>query len=119
MRCVTSLAPTMMTTTSGRRTSSRALANCRSRSLDSAPTTARFVRRTRRPVRAATPFATIAPTVSCGWSAPIPAAEESPSTTSSQGSPGPAPYTPLSSGEESNGSPMTRRARDASALMTP
>ena len=61
MRCVTSFAPTMMSTTSGRSTSSRALASCRSRSLDSAPTTARFVRRTRRPVSAATPLAMIAP----------------------------------------------------------
>ena len=55
MRWVTSLAPIMMTTTSGRSTSSRALASCRSRSLDSAPTTERFVSCTRRPVRAATP----------------------------------------------------------------
>ena len=83
IRWVTSFAPTMMSTTSGRMTSSSAFASWRSRSLDSAPTTARLVSRTRRPVRAATPLAMIAPTVSCGASAPIPAAELSPRTTMS------------------------------------
>ena len=83
IRWVTSLAPTMMSTTSGRMTSSSAFASWRSRSLDSAPTTARLVSRTRRPVRAATPLATIAPTVSWAASTPMPAAELSPSTTTS------------------------------------
>ena len=63
IRCVTSLAPTMITATWGRSTCSRARASCRSRPEDSAPMTAVLVRRTGRPVSAETPVAMIAPTV--------------------------------------------------------
>ncbi len=91
IRCVTSLAPMSRTAASGRPTPSRTLATCRPRSAETAPTTAPLVRRTRRPAKAETPTARMAPMVCPPSSVPRPAALLSPRTTSSSGRPGPAP----------------------------
>ena len=91
MRWVMSLAPMRMTAASGWGTTSRALATWTPRSPDTAPTTATLVRRTRRPAKAETPVARMAPMVCRPTSAPRPAALLSPRTSSSRGAPGPAP----------------------------
>ena len=109
----------MITATSGAGTSSRALATWTSSAEDSAPMTATLVSRTGRPLSAETPLAMIAPTVCHGVVGAHPGRRASPRTTSSIGSPGPAPYRALSSGAPSNGRPTIRRAIVASTLSRP
>ena len=117
-RWVTSLAPIMMTATSGRWGS--ASASCPVRSADVAPILARMVSRTGRPAASARPPASSAPGVSSGWFTPNPAAVESPSNTRPTGSPEKCgPYSPSATGGSVVGSPIQRRASLASRMSTP
>ena len=84
-RWVTSLAPIITTARSGRL--SAISSTWPDRSLLRAPTTATRTSCTGRSAHSASPAASIAPGVWCGWSTPSPQALESPSITIRNGSP--------------------------------
>lgn len=124
IRCVTSLAPIMITQTSGAPEGSASSSEtCRSRSSDLAPGCATLRRSTGRSETAASPEASSAPGVCPARRTPCPAAVESPSSPSRSGSAGPAnatPYRPSALGGTGATPPPTSRfASWTSASRTP
>src|SRR5882757_760969 len=125
IRWVTSLAPIMITTTSGGRTAgSSSSVTWRPRSSDLAPGSATFTSFTGRSATAASPEASSAPGVSRARCTPWPAAVESPMKASRSGcSPvrcaNAEPYRPSARGGMSSEPPTTRLASRTSVSRTP
>lgn len=110
IRCVTSLAPIMITQTSGAGSEfARTSVTCRSRSSDCAPGSATLRSRTGRSATAASPCAISAPGVWRARCTPCPAAVESPSIVKRSGgepSANALPYSPSAPGGSTDTPPI-------------